>query len=278
VTEEEGGRKNLKRALVISVAILLVLLAAGAVFVHRLDIYCLYLYARARTWDRDDLEFKLKVVGELKEARSIRLLCWMLEDEDAEVRRSAASKLVWFFDKRAVEPLIEALEDTDKRVCAYAAYALGHIKDRRAIPPMLKLLDKLVAGTWPEDPIDDWKKSITGFTRPVYLEFPAETTAEDMLETLTTFFVPEDFLPCYVIWNFYEMPDSRALEGLGKILKQDKNEHSRFFRFFAAAALGKLGNRRALEPLREALKTETDKNTRRAIEEAIGKLEKTEGK
>lgn len=59
-----------------------------------------------------------------------------------------------------------------------------------------------------------------------------------------------------------------------KFLSDALRESDKGIRAWAAGRLGEIGDKRALEPLKEALAKEQDADTKKAMEEAIGKLEK----
>jgi HEAT repeat protein len=60
-----------------------------------------------------------------------------LSDQDPDVRRLAAMRLMSLDDDRAVEPLIRALEDESPHVRASAALAIGHYTPLTAVPALL---------------------------------------------------------------------------------------------------------------------------------------------
>jgi hypothetical protein len=63
-----------------------------------------------------------------------------LEDDDEEVRETAARALGQVGDSRAVKPLIKALGDDGYGVAEAAAEALGEIGDTRAVEPLSEAL------------------------------------------------------------------------------------------------------------------------------------------
>jgi len=141
--------RHTKQAIIVSVIILLVLCAASAVFAFRTDIQCLWWYMQCRTLEKDNKEYKYEVVDRLYNAKAIRILCWMLTDDDAIVRWLAVEALSKLGDKRAVEPLIVALKDENKDVRWHAAMALGDLGDKRAVEPLIAALkDTYVVVRW----------------------------------------------------------------------------------------------------------------------------------
>jgi len=104
------------------------------------DFECIYWYLRCRTMDKDDTEYKCTVVGKLYEANAFRILCWMLEDDNWNVRWWATKVLGINRDRRAVEPLIAVLKDNVFDVRCMAIWTLIRIGDKRAIGPLEKAL------------------------------------------------------------------------------------------------------------------------------------------
>jgi len=76
----------------------------------------------------------------------VNALIARLKDENAGVRRAAASSLGRLADLRAVAPLIAVLADSDAEVRAQAVDALSNLEDPRAIGPIAALL---------KDPVTD---------------------------------------------------------------------------------------------------------------------------
>ena len=71
----------------------------------------------------------------------VNALIARLDDENADVRRAAASSLGKLKDSRAIPGLIGALKDRDAKVRATAAEALAEFEDARAIAPLADLLN-----------------------------------------------------------------------------------------------------------------------------------------
>lgn len=80
-------------------------------------------------------------LGQIKDARAVKVLIAVLEDENSSGRTQAlaASALV-NIGTPAVESLIVALKSEDPLVRMQAAYALGRIKDVRAVEPLIGAL------------------------------------------------------------------------------------------------------------------------------------------
>ena len=85
----------------------------------------------------------IEALGGIGDRRAVEPLMEALKDESSLVREKAAAALGRIGDKRAVDPLIHALTDEDRDVRSRAAWALGQIGDTRAVKPLVKgLTDK----------------------------------------------------------------------------------------------------------------------------------------
>ncbi|MHC4314879.1 MAG: HEAT repeat domain-containing protein, partial [Planctomycetota bacterium] len=76
----------------------------------------------------------------IRDFRAVPAIIELLRDEDESIRTNAAFVLAKFKDQRAVKPLIKALKDKNYEVRARASYALGEIKDPRAVDVLCKAL------------------------------------------------------------------------------------------------------------------------------------------
>ena len=93
--------------------------------------------------DKDPLvrEATIVFLSEFKDERVIKhLMEVLLNDEDEDVRASAAKVLGYFRNQRAIDPLIEALQDKDAWVRENVAVALGQIGGNRVISPLMEIL------------------------------------------------------------------------------------------------------------------------------------------
>lgn len=86
-----------------------------------------FLFSSLPTWAQDASDKVAHLIGQL-------------ESEDPKQRASAADRLGYCGDSRAVAPLIELLRDEDKGVRWQAAKALGKIGDPTAIEPLKKVM------------------------------------------------------------------------------------------------------------------------------------------
>jgi len=85
--------------------------------------------------------FDLLGVGRFQTQSSVEELIKTLgEQEEAQVRRTAASLLGKVGGVQAVDVLVAALDDADEQVCAAAVASLGRIGDRRSVSPLCAML------------------------------------------------------------------------------------------------------------------------------------------
>ncbi|BAY11886.1 HEAT repeat domain-containing protein [Calothrix sp. NIES-2098] len=87
------------------------------------------------------LLFKIHLLGLTKSEKANHLLIKLLEYENYDVRRSAASALGGIKSEQAIPELIKLLEYENYDVRRSAASALGEIKSQQAIPELIKLLE-----------------------------------------------------------------------------------------------------------------------------------------
>jgi HEAT repeat protein len=227
---------------------------------------------------------------------AMEILCEALEDEYDEVCWDAAWALGEIGDARAIEPLIEALEAGDWTLRWRATEALGAIGEARAVEPLIKALedegsdvrnaaasalDKL--GWVPETDgqraayliaVDDWE-SLVEWGEPAVeplikrLSDDNESVRESAAEALGKLGEPA------------VGPLIKTLEdeGYSKVRYEychgsrmiDAAEAERYDIIYAAKALEKIGDTRAVEPLIKAL-GDDDGVVRAAAKEALEKL------
>lgn len=185
-----------------------------------------------------------RALGKIKSARAVVPLIYALKDKDADVRMSAIEALI-NIGKSAVEPFIHALKDEDSDVRMGAVAALGEIGDKRAVAPLIQAL---------KDEDGEVRMRVT-----------------EALEKLG--WVPEEgtdrvrYLIARKEWDELEILGEPAVSLLLQALKDKDSD----LRMGAAAALGEIGDARAVEPLIRALKDEYWNVNKRA-EEALGKM------
>ena len=207
-----------------------------------------------------------------------------LKDRNEGVRRSAIWALGKIGDKKAVEPLIAILLNKYGSPDLYelyeAAIALGKIGDKRAIEPLFitlkdvkrTLLDERTTiaqlekiGWSPQSP-SEMAWYLWGKGRYRELEEMGELAIEPLISTLK--------------WGG-PGAQSKAMESLVKVgkpaveslmsLLRDKN---RDIRRRTAETLDNIGDKRAIESLKRALRREKEFGVKNAIQQALSKLEK----
>ena len=176
----------------------------------------------------------------------------MLDDRDKEVRRAAVFALGRFGREEASlteQPLIKALGDPEEDVRMAAIRALGNAGDEEAVAPLVELLH-------PET--SDLSGNLSG---------DSAGSDEDVREAgsvkLADWYVKKE-----VMSSLVDIGDPGAVEPLILLLGDEYYK----IRRFAAEGLGKLGDRRAVEPLLKALETERESEVRVAEVRALGEL------
>jgi HEAT repeat protein len=79
-------------------------------------------------------------LGKLRDHRAIQPLLNLLQDMDLDVRRDAVYALGAFDDERVVPALTQALEDENRDVARASAYTLGKIGDVRVVTALISAL------------------------------------------------------------------------------------------------------------------------------------------
>jgi HEAT repeat protein len=200
--------------------------------------------------DSPSFDMKWRAVitlGELQDERAITPLIEALTHTDKQVRERAARTLSNFKDRRAVTPLINALQDDYFRVRIQAARSLGKIGDERAIAPLIQLFNE--------------KRKFPPFISEAAsfaLSEIGEAAILPLIEVLKDNF-PFAILKDNVSTLTPKYQSTEALKRIGApaiphIIKAMKDRSWKTG--WGAIALGKIGDRRAIEPLIRALKDE----------------------
>jgi HEAT repeat protein len=190
-----------------------------------------------------------------------------LHDEKADVRKNAAKALGYMNDPRAVDPLINALGDSDTNVRKTAIESLGKLGNPRAVGPILASLKdrKTIIQNAAFDALrilmTALKERRDTETLGMVLRYPelgVRISALESLGDIPTSQSAEKLIP------LLDDPDNRirssAISALKKIgspaaeqlisaLKSDDIGT----RIITAMILGEIGDKRAVEPLTEAL-------------------------
>lgn len=184
----------------------------------------------------------------------------LLKDQDPEVRRTAAQALGKIGDPLAVRPLLAGMTDPDAAVRAYSAWALGNIGEpaiREAGPAIVKALG---------DPSEEVASAAAGALR--HAAASPEATHELVNRVLETARDPSAQTRRAAITALGMLEAGAAYPVLIEALAdRDAGVRQR-----AVAALGELGDRRALAALGERLRQDPDVGVRTEAAFRLGKL------
>lgn len=220
--------------------------------------------------DIDKLEARRDVDGLIRALKN---------EEDRDVRRSAAKALGRIGGARAVEPLIEALR-VKGWVQEAAVDALGNIGDARAAEPLIAYL--MINGGGFASEVDRIYEAIAKIGAPAVAPLIAALRVQDrapvraepgrpaqVAAVLTFEGQKEDaYKRRYAARALGRIGDARAFDPLVATLRSDPDA---FVRWAAAAALGDLGDPRATAALTDCI--ETDRTIARdAAADALSRL------
>lgn len=230
-------------------------------------------------------------LGETGDPRAVDALIRALEDRDSGVRASAAMALGKLKDSRAIEPLVAELHKADRGVRRNIATVLGQIEDAQAVEPLVDLLadsdsdvrqraaEALRELNWtPSEAMDDDKAMAYFITVGDWgmCSRIGAAAVEPLTEVLAAGRMDRD-VDREIITTLGEIGDPRAVstlveyvgdrqrgtqarEALSRMggaafepLLEALQSSSLAIRDGAAAALGMIGDPRAVEPLAGAL-------------------------
>ncbi len=175
-------------------------------------------------------------LGRVADPRAVEPLIAALSNQSDVVRKAAVTALGTIGDLRAVEPLIASLSDTNPKAAVVALASMG---DARAVEP---LADVLFGADWS--------------SRLAAADALGELGDSRAVEPLVRALGDEDLLRKDACDNAEFV---RALGGLdpsrSAALNTTLEDQTAFVRTHAAAALGRIGDCRAVEPLRTAVQS-----------------------
>jgi len=270
--------RHMKRTIII----ILLVCAGITVFAFHTDIRCLWWYVKCRTLEKDNEYYKLEVTGWLEESKAVHVLCWMLKDESRFVRIDAAYRLAKLADKRATEPLIAMLRDIDWEVRYWAAEALDKVGDKRAVESLVTVLQD--------------KNWCVRLCAAIALGNLADKRAVDPL--IASLKDKDGFVRLAAVEALGKLGDKRAVKPLIVAMEYEDNIDRSSFQLGTypyrerlldlvrrlqalaeplclkiAKSLGRLGDKRAIEPLKKMLAVEKYYYSDEPIQAAIKKLE-----
>ncbi|MCK4734678.1 MAG: HEAT repeat domain-containing protein [Methanophagales archaeon] len=178
---------------------------------------------------------------------AIKPLINSLNDDETDIRETSAEILGRIGDNRAVDPLIHALGDENSGVRRKVAEALGSIGDKEAIEPLIHASK--------DEKIDVRREAMIAL--------------DNMGWRPPSVFEQVDYLITTKKWNEIINIGEPAVESLIQILEDKSSDVN--YRVGAVAALGRIGDVRAVEPLIQALEDE-DSYVRYKAVEVLGNL------
>ena len=219
--------------------------------------------------DRDEIvrTHAARVLGEIGDREAVEPLIEALKEKSDHVRDLAADALGKIGDKKAVEPLIGLLKDKRWEIRVDAAESLAYIGDIRAAGALKKLwkedknpvvqlsaafgVVKTTASKETYDFIVSVLKDKSSENRRYAALRLGDIGGEKSIHLLIDLLGNEDFSLRGGAYIALKKTGKKAVMPLTKMLSAEKSDT----RHLAALALMDIGDKRAIEPLIEALKT-----------------------
>lgn len=234
-----------------------------------------------------------EALGKIRDKRAVEPLISALKDEDKQVRSYATEALGRIRDKRAVEPLIQAFTDKDSDIQEEVIKALAKIRDVRAIEVLTKSL-----GHYGYDVRDEIEKALSKMGEPAVvslvnnlqskrpnLRWEAAIALQNMswqpkddtqkvqfIRAKLELEVDEFHHEERVIENIVTIGNTRdvmAVEPLIQVL----NDGDYSIQREAVIALGKIGDKRIVEPFIIQILKNDDPVVREEAAKILGKME-----
>jgi HEAT repeat protein len=198
-------------------------------------------------------ETAIESLGELGDRRAVKPLIKILLDcDDSDTFCVAADALVKIGDEAAIEPLILSLLDDSERIRYPAARCLGLLKDKRAA-------DALFALTQDRD----------GYVMVEAVLALSKMNDKRAIKPLM-YYGPYLPMPYSQHWTAYEhLRKFHTPETADYFVRLWRESGDFITREFAAAALGEIGGKRAVESLRECFKKDEIDSVRMAAAAAL---------
>ncbi len=217
-----------------------------------------------------------RALGGLGDKRAVKPVIAMLKDKNWGTRCRAAEALGKLGDKRAVEPLIAAIKDEDEQVRTAAAMSLGQLGGKDAIRPLITALNdkdararkaagEALKGLKPKFDNDEDRAKFLAVTGQCDKAVKlGKVSFKPLLAALES---PDDKTRASAAAALGKLGDKRAVMPLLKLLGDREAKVSNA----SVKSLGKLRDKRAIPPLMELLK-DKDWFMRCAAANALGKL------
>lgn len=196
-----------------------------------------------------------EALGKIQSREAVIPLIERLEDSDAEVRWKAAEALGRIGEDESLEPLIYALNDSDGDVRKQAARALGELDDPMAVDALIEALSDR---DWPVR-----KNAATSLGR-----IGDERALKPLLNALDD---KDIDVRRHAIGALVKMKSKAVKPLLKKLYDPDWQT-----RAIAAESLGRIGSKKAVEPLIKALSDRRYRDENRYVRgkaaEALGRI------
>lgn len=172
----------------------------------------------------------VSILGELKPDKAVLPLIEALSDEDWQIRLQVPDILV-SCGQRIEEPLLEALKHDDKWVKRGAAQVLGRLGSEKALFPLMSLLE-------------DQERMVSDEAAVALSRINSLRAVEPLLDLLkhNACRVREE-----AAWVLGEMKSQEAVQSLIHALDDEDTG------WMAAVSLGKIGDKRAVGPLKKKM-------------------------
>jgi len=195
----------------------------------------------------------METLSKGRKKRALPLIIEALYDDNPEVRRTAATALGYYRDKTLSQPLINKLKDDDVAVRINAIRSLGRIRSRQAVLPLIESL---------HDP----DLEVRGAAASALGQIKDDRATKPLLEFLRK----NENAPKRknAIWAIKIIEDQSAVPPLCKSLKNLDNAS----RLYAVKVLGEFRDLRAVDPLIDLLENEGNPQIVSAAARALAKI------
>jgi HEAT repeat protein len=214
-----------------------------------------------RRLSRDDSDWRVRAsvaraIGRLSIREAVPDLVRGLRDPRVEVRVVAAAALWRLPDPAAVPALLELLDDSDPAARQWATLALGVVQDRRATAPLVSILNDREA-TVRLDAIRSLGRIADERALAPLAAFAADgnRNADERLEAVNA---------------IARLSGADKVNALLRLLEG----HDETIRIQVIGAIGEAGDALVLPALRRERAADRDRDTRRAIDDAIEAVER----